>query len=82
LHCEQEEKKLADLRRKRMLEEAILQHCVSKDAEYIKFTKFIEERVLSGNDKKESGEIRFAAADDKLQHYKLFNLFLWSMAAN
>jgi uncharacterized membrane protein YjjP (DUF1212 family) len=39
-------------------------------------------RVLNGNDKKESGEIRFAAADDKLQHYKLFNLFLWSMAAN
>ena len=42
---------MADLRRKRMLEEAILQHRVSKDAEYIKFTKFIEERVLNGNDK-------------------------------
>jgi hypothetical protein len=47
LHCEQEEKKLADLRRKRMLEEAILQHHVSKDAEYIKLQSLLKKESLT-----------------------------------
>jgi len=45
LQCEQEEKKLANLRRKRMKEEILIKQLESNDAEYIKFTKFIEERV-------------------------------------
>lgn len=45
LRCEQQEKKLADLRRQRMREEALVRQFENNNAEYIKIRKTAEEKV-------------------------------------
>lgn len=47
LRCEQEEKKLADLRTKRMKEEALARFFRNNDAEYLKIRKTVEEKAFS-----------------------------------
>jgi len=45
LRCEQEEKKLADLREKRMKEEALVRQFEKNNGEYLRITKTVEEKV-------------------------------------
>lgn len=45
LQCEQEEKRLSDLRSKRMKEEALVRQFENNNREYVKITRTIEEKV-------------------------------------
>jgi len=45
LRCEQEEKKLADLRTKRVEEESLVRHFENNDEEYVKITRIVEEKA-------------------------------------
>lgn len=63
LRCEQEAKKLTDLRTKKMKEDALVRYFRNNNAEYLKIRKTVEEKVLNTIRYKKDSDVRCFVVD-------------------